>query len=227
MATKIHNSAFPVARIADALLNPGKTIDHNGGKITYPKIDFIYWVGGNPLVHHQDTNTNLKAWKKPRTVVVNEIYWTPTARMADIVMPVTTIYERDDISMLGDYANLGITPMKKAIEKVEESRNDYEIFSDLAKEFGEDTYKKYTQDKSDLDWIREFYESARSQVIKMDLENLNGVVMKPFDEFWAENKPIFFTQTQEGYDFVRYADFREDPILAPLGTPSGLIEILF
>nr|WP_326833054.1 molybdopterin guanine dinucleotide-containing S/N-oxide reductase [Campylobacter portucalensis] len=222
---KSTNSAFPVARIADALLNPGKTIDHNGSKITYPKIDFIYWVGGNPLVHHQDTNTNLKAWRKPRTVVVNEIYWTPTARMADIVMPVTTIYERDDISMLGDYANLGITPMKKAIEKVEESRNDYEIFSDLAKEFGEDTYKKYTQDKSDLDWIREFYESARSQAIKMDLENLNGVVMKPFDEFWAENKPIFFTQTQEGYDFVRYADFREDPILAPLGTPSGLIEI--
>lgn len=45
----LKNSAsisIPVARIADCLLNPGKTIDYNGKKITYPDIDFIYWVGG-------------------------------------------------------------------------------------------------------------------------------------------------------------------------------------
>lgn len=220
---KATDSAFPLARISDALLNPGKTIDHNGKKITYPKIDFIYWAGGNPLVHHQNTNEFIKAWKKPRTIVVNEIYWTPTARMADIVMPVTTIYERDDISMIGDYANLGITPMKQAVEKIGESKNDYEIFTDLAAEFG--VKDKYTENKSDTQWIKEFYESARDQAKKMQLEELNGVVMKPFEEFWADNKPITFLQTQEGFEYNRYGDFIEDPILEPLGTPSGLIEI--
>lgn len=92
---------FPVARIADALLNPGKTIDDNGKKITYPDIDFICWVDGNPMVHHKDTNTMVKAWRKPRTIVVYEPYWTPTAKFADIVMPITTPYERNDISMSG------------------------------------------------------------------------------------------------------------------------------
>lgn len=222
---KATNSAFPVARIADAILNPGKTIDHNGNKITYPDIDFVYWVGGNPLVHHQDTNKNLKAWRKPRTVVVNEIFWTPTARMADIVMPITTPYERNDVSMSGDYSNLAIVPMKQAVEKEGESRNDYEIFCDLAKEFGQDVYEKYTENKTDMQWIEQFYESARTQAKSMDLENLNGVVMKPFAEFWEENKPVEFLQTQEGNNFVRYSEFREDPILEPLGTPSGLIEI--
>lgn len=222
---KATNSAFPVARIADALLNPGKTIDHNGKKITYPKLDFIYWVGGNPLVHHQETNTNLKAWRKPRTVVVNEIFWTPTARMADIVMPITTSYERNDISMVGDYSNLAITPMKQAVEKVGESRNDYEVFSDLAKEFGQDIFERYTENKTDMQWIEQFYENAKMQAKSMDLENLNGVVMKPFAEFWEDNKPVEFMQTQEGFEYVRYADFRDDPILEPLGTPSGLIEI--
>lgn len=214
---------FPVARIADALANPGKTIDHNGRKITYPDIDFVYWVGGNPIVHHQDTNTFLKAWRKPRTVVINEIYWTPTARMADIVMPVTTSYERDDISMVGDYSNYAIVPMKQAVKEVGESRDDYEIFSDLAHEFG--IKDKYTEGKEALDWIEEFYTRAYDQVLKMDLKNLVGVEMKPFREFWNENKPVKFPSNMEGEAYVRYADFIEDPILEPLGTPSGLIEI--
>lgn len=220
---KATDSAFPVARVADAFLNPGKTIDHNGKKITYPKLDFVYWVGGNPLVHHQDINTNVKAWKKPRTVVVHEMFWTPTARMADIVMPITTSYERDDISMTGDYANLAIAPMKKAVKQYEESKDDYEIFSDLAREFGVE--QAYTEGKNALEWIEQFYNQALVQAEKMDLKNLNGVVMKPFKEFWEENKPVNFLQPQESNEFVRYADFIEDPILNPLGTPSGLIEI--
>lgn len=209
--------SFPVARIADALLNPGKKIDFNGKVITYPDIDFIYWVGGNPLVHHQDTNTLVKAWKKPRTVVVNEAYWTPTARMADIVMPTTTSYERNDITMTGDYSNLNIVPMKQAVKKQNEARDDYQIFSDLAKEF--DVFKKYTHNKTEMQWIEEFYTKALEQGKR---SNLN---MPNFREFWSKNQPITSEVPFENTQFVRYADFREDPILSPLGTPSGKIEI--
>jgi len=209
--------SFPVARIADALLNPGKTIDFNGKKVTYPEIDFIYWVGGNPFVHHQDTNTLLKAWQKPRTVVVNEAFWTPTARMADIVMPTTTTYERNDITMTGDYSNLNIVPMKQAVKKQFEARDDYQIFSDLSKEFG--VFEKYTQNKTDMQWVEEFYTKAYNQAQKMKLP------MPTFREFWTKNQPITFDVPYENTQFVRYADFREDPILNPLGTPSGRIEI--
>lgn len=209
--------SFPVARIADALLNPGKTIDFNGKKITYPEIDFIYWVGGNPFVHHQDINTLVKAWKKPRTVVVNEAFWTPTARMADIVMPTTTTYERNDITATGDYTNMNIVPMKQAVKRQFESRDDYQIFSDLAKEFG--VYDKYTQNKTELQWVEEFYNKAYAQAKKMKIK------MPNFREFWMKNKPITFDVPYENTQFVRYADFREDPILNPLGTPSGKIEI--
>lgn len=216
--------SFPLARISDALLNPGKTIDHNGQKITYPKkIDFIYWVGGNPIVHHQDTNKFLKAWRLPRTIVVNEIYWTPTARLADIVMPATTSYERDDISMVGDYSNIAIVPMKQAVKPIGESRNDFEIFRDLAEKFG--VKDKFDEGKSELEWIESFYDSAYKQVLSMNLIELNGVDMKPFKEFWQENKPVKFLSTMESESYIRHGDFREDPILNPLGTPSGLIEI--
>lgn len=209
--------SFPVARIADALLNPGKVIDHNGSKITYPDIDFVYWVGGNPLVHHQDTNTLVKAFRKPKTIVVNEIFWTPTARMADIVMPVTTSYERDDITMTGDYSNLNIVPMKQAVEKQNEAKDDYEIFCDLAKEFG--VFEEYSQNKTPLEWIKGFYNQAYTQMEKA------GTKIPNFEDFWKENRPITFEAPQENSEFVRYSDFREDPILEPLGTPSGKIEI--
>lgn len=211
------NSSFPVARIADALLNPGATIDFNGRKITYPDIDFIYWVGGNPLVHHQDTNRLIKAWRKPRTIVVNEFYWTPTARMADIVMPTTTSYERDDISMSGDYSNLNIVPMKQAVKAQFEAKSDYEIFSSLAKEFG--VYEQYTENKTPLEWIESFYNKA------YDLAKKQQIVMPTFRDFWKANKPITFDVPYENTQFIRYADFIEDPILSPLGTPSGKIEI--
>ncbi|QNM91102.1 molybdopterin guanine dinucleotide-containing S/N-oxide reductase [Aliarcobacter cryaerophilus] len=209
--------SFPVARIADALLNPGKVIDHNGSKITYPDIDFVYWVGGNPIVHHQDTNTLVKAFRKPKTIVVNEIFWTPTARMADIVMPVTTSYERDDITMTGDYSNLNIVPMKQAVEKQNEAKDDYEIFCDLAKEFG--VFEEYSQNKTPLEWIKGFYNQAYTQMEKA------GTKIPNFEDFWRENRPITFEASEENIEFVRYSDFREDPILEPLGTPSGKIEI--
>ena len=209
--------SFPVARIADALLNPGKKIDFNGKVITYPDIEFIYWVGGNPVVHHQDTNTLVKALKKPRTIVVHEAFWTPTARMADIVMPVTTSYERNDITMTGDYSNLNIVPMKQAVEKQFEARDDYQIFSDLAKEFG--AFEQFTQNKTDVQWIEEFYTKAYDQGVKANIK------MPNFREFWSKNQPITFEVPFENTQFVRYSEFREDPILNPLGTPSGKIEI--
>lgn len=208
---------FPLARIADALLNPGKSIQHNGKTITYTDIDFIYWAGGNPLVHHQDTNTFLKAWQKPRTIVVNEIYWTPTARHADIVMPITTSYERNDISMSGDYSNLHIVPMKQLVEKQFEAVDDYKVFCDLAKAFG--VYDKFSENKSEMQWLEEFYNQALTQSKGLLLE------LPDFAKFWEANEPLQFEIPAESEAFVRYADFREDPILNPLGTDSGLIEI--
>ena len=215
--------AFPLARIADALLNPGKTIDANGAKITYPKIDFIYWVGGNPIVHHQDTNTNIKAWRKPRTIVVNEIYWTPTAKMADIVFPTTTQYERNDITMSGDYSNMHIIPMKQVVAKQHGAKDDYQIFTDLCKAYADGLAEAYTDGgKTEMDWIKEFYEGAASAV---NANTALGIQMPSFEQWWEKNEPTEFYETPESAAYVSFEDFRNDPVLEALGTPSGLIEI--
>lgn len=215
--------AFPLARISEALLNPGKTINHNGTKITYPDIDFIYWVGGNPLVHQQDTNRNVKAWRKPRTIVVNEIYWTPTAKMADIVFPTTTQYERNDISMSGDYSNMHIVPMKQVVAKQNGAKDDYQIFTDLCKAYAKGLAEAYTNGaKTEMDWIKEYYETAAKAV---NSNTALGIEMPKFEDWWAKNEPTEFSPTPESLEYVTFKDFRDDPILNALGTPSGLIEI--
>ena len=51
--------------------------------------------------------------------------------MADIVFPTTTQYERNDITMTGDYSNMNIVPMKQVVAKFAEARDDYQMVSDL------------------------------------------------------------------------------------------------
>ncbi|MFZ7275874.1 trimethylamine-N-oxide reductase TorA [Avibacterium endocarditidis] len=209
--------AFPVARIADALLNPGKTIQYNGTEITYPDIKLVYWAGGNPFVHHQDTNTLVKAFHKPDTFIVNEVNWTPTARMADIVLPVTTSYERNDLTMSGDYSMMNIYPMKQVVPPQFEAKSDYDIFTELAKRAGVE--EQFTENKSEMDWLKGFYQTA------FDAARKNRVLMPKFEKFWEENKPLTFKASEKAKKWVRYEAFRNDPLLNPLGTPSGKIEI--
>ncbi len=97
-----------------------------------------------------------------------------------------------------------------------EARNEYDIFADICERLGD--REAFTEGKEEMDWIREFYASAQDQGAAM------GIDMPDFDSFW-EQGDVRFEVTEEGRSFVRYADFRDDPLLEPLGTPTGLIEI--
>ncbi|ELE6573164.1 molybdopterin-dependent oxidoreductase, partial [Vibrio parahaemolyticus] len=115
--------SFPVARIVEALENPGQSYHHNGHELTFPNIKMIWWAGGANFTHHQDTNRLIKAWQKPELIVISEPYWTAAAKHADIVLPITTSFERNDLTMTGDYSNQHLVPMKQVVEPQGEARN--------------------------------------------------------------------------------------------------------
>ncbi|MFG5381753.1 trimethylamine-N-oxide reductase TorA [Yoonia sp. R2-816] len=207
---------IPVARITDMLENPGGAFDFNGEAGIYPDINLVYWVGGNPFAHHQDQNRLLRALQKVDTFIVQDFQWTPTARHADIVLPATSAFERNDIEMYGDYSQKGVLAMKKVIEPMYEARSDFDIFADLSDRFGTRAY--FDEGKDEMTWIRQFYETT------FDQQEATGITMPDFDTFWDQGY-VMYPVTDEGRSFVRYAAFRDDPVLEPLGTPSGLIEI--
>jgi trimethylamine-N-oxide reductase (cytochrome c) len=210
-------ASIPVSRIVEMLENPGKPFDFNGTRANYPDVKLGYWVGGNPFAHQQDRNRMTRAWRHLETFIVHDFQWTATARHADIVLPATTSYERNDIEQVGDYALSYILAMKQVIKPVFEARNDYDIFADIAKRLGKGD--AFTQGRSEMDWIRSFYEAARVEARGKRME------MPIFDVFWHSDDALAFPVTDEGNGYIQHKDFRDDPLLNPLGTPSGLIEI--
>ncbi|MFO1035790.1 MAG: trimethylamine-N-oxide reductase TorA [Geminicoccaceae bacterium] len=209
-------ASIPVSRIVQMLEQPGQEFDFNGTRAKFPEVKLAYWVGGNPFSHHQDRNRMVKAWQKLETVIVHDFQWTATARHADIVLPATSSYERNDIEQVGDYSLKAIVAMKKVIDPVFEARSDFDIFSAIAEKLGKG--KEFTEGKSEMDWIRSFYAAGQEQAKQ------RNIPMPEFDEFW-EKGSVSFAIPDSAKSFVRYAEFREDPVLNPLGTPSGLIEI--
>ena len=203
---------IPVARISDMLEHPGGTYDFNGKLCTYPDIHLVYWAGGNPFHHHQDLNRLLRAWRKPETVVVNEQYWSPSAKMADIVLPATTMLERDDIG--ASARDRFMIAMKRAIEPVGEARDDYDIFSALAERLG--TGAQFTEGRSATAWLRHLYDEARVRAHKFDLE------LPAYEAFWSEG---YIEMPSPVAPSVMLKAYRADPIANRLPTPSGRIEI--
>ena len=167
---------IPVARIADLLLSPGGTYDYDGERRRYADIRLVYWAGGNPFHHHQDLNRLIEAFRKPECIIVNEIWWTATARHADIVFPATTALERNDLMMC--HWEPTITPMKQAIAPVGESRNDYDIFTGLAARLG--CRETFTEGRDVFDWLRYLWDQARQRA------GGAGFELPSFDTFWAE-----------------------------------------
>ena len=204
---------IPVARIADMLLHPGEKIDYDGRKVTYPDIKLIYWAGGNPFHHHQDINRLRKAWARPETIIVNEIFWTAAARNADIVFPVTTTLERNDFSM--SVIDTWISPMRKAVANHGESRNDFDVFSGIAERMG--CADAFTEGKSEIEWVESLYNQT--------IENAHaaGVSLPEFSKFWS-GQQINLADQLSSVDFS-FEKFRRDPDTHPLKTPSGQIEI--
>src|SRR5262249_25423400 len=124
----------PVGRITDVLLNPGQQIDYNGRTITFPDIQLIYSVGGNPFHHNTNFKRFVRAWRKPEVVIVHEAWWAPGAKFADIVLPATTTLERNDIQ--ASELSRFYAAMRKVVEPVGQSRNDFDIFAELAERLG-------------------------------------------------------------------------------------------
>lgn len=206
------NSFIPVARIADMLLNPGQPFQYNGLDLAYPDIRLIYWSGGNPFHHHQDLNRLIRAWRRPDTIIVNDPWWTATARHADIVLPATTTLERNDIG--ASVRDRFILAMRQAIAPVGQARNDFDIFSELADRYG--VHAAFTEGRAEREWLRHLYETAREQAARWEMR------WPQFDEFWAQG---FFEMPQVEQPFVLFEEFRRDPLRNPLVTPSGRIEI--
>ncbi|MGE5672891.1 MAG: DMSO/selenate family reductase complex A subunit [Mycobacterium leprae] len=181
-----------------------------GGDTLPTSIKLILNLAGNTLVNqHSDINQTVKLLadeSKVEFIVVSDQFLTPSARYADIVLPATTWFERNDIVTpwaWGDYAIF----LNQAIAPLYEARSAYDWVTDLAAKLG--LQEAFTEGRSAEDWLCQMVEGAR----------------KAWPDF-----PSFEAFRQRGVYKYQYPEpyiaFREQVEGGkPFPTPSGKVEI--
>ena len=203
---------IPVARISDLLLKPGQKFDFDGKTYEYPDTKIVYWAGGNPFHHHQDINRLVKAWEKPDTIICNEWCWNTLAKRSDIVLPCTTPLERGDIMMTP--RDPYVVSMSKLVEPFGKAKNDYEIFSGIAKQMGVE--KKFTEGRNQEEWQKWIYKQTFERAAAANIK------IPSYEKFREEK---WFKIDDPSEPTLMLKDFRADPLKNSLNTKSGKIEI--
>ncbi|UCG54370.1 MAG: molybdopterin-dependent oxidoreductase [Dehalococcoidia bacterium] len=185
-----------LTKVADAILK-GKA----GG---YPAdYRLLYIVNNNYPNQYLNINKCVDALtSKPlEFIVVFEQFMTSAAKFADILLPVNTCLERNDITTgatLGFYGFMG-----KAIESIGESKSHLEICAELALRLGIKDYDNKTEDEL----LRQIASGSTDITDYEAFKKAGGHKIR-------RNEP-----------YVAFKQQIEDPENNPFPTPSGKIEI--
>ncbi|MFQ5827110.1 MAG: molybdopterin-dependent oxidoreductase, partial [Dehalococcoidia bacterium] len=174
-----------------------------GRRAGYPSdTKLLYVMAGNPLNQLPNTNKSVAALKKLESIIVHEQFLTPTARFADILLPVNTHLEKSDIVtpfLTGPYYIF----MNQVIPSQGESKSDWDIACELAPRLGIHNFAERSEDG----WLRYLVE--------------NNSVLPDYQNF-RQNPVHKLTLAQP---HVAFKDQIDDPEAHPFPTPSGKIEI--
>ncbi len=93
--------------------------------------------GSNPLLSYSNAKETYEALMKLELLVVSELFMTPTAELADIVLPAATVFEFDEVSPYPPMSFIQAYP--KIADPPGECWSDMKIINELAKrlEMGE------------------------------------------------------------------------------------------
>ena len=112
---------------------PGKPLLQIFDSIYTRDIKALYIVGENPLLSEANANHARAALERLSFLMVQDIFLTETAQMADVVLPAATFAEKN-----GTFTNTErrVQRIRKAIVPIGESRPDYWIVCELARRMG-------------------------------------------------------------------------------------------
>jgi anaerobic dimethyl sulfoxide reductase subunit A len=166
----------------------------------------LYVVCGNPLNQYPNVNKGVRALKHIDFMVVHEQFMTATAKFADIILPVNTHWERNDLMrpwLGGTY----FFAAGQVIDSLPESKSDLEICSALAYRLVLEQY----QEKSEEEWLEQIVRSSPDtlEAISDDAAFTSGAIHR----FKGAEKLVAFQKEIDHPERYRFA------------TPSGKIEI--
>ncbi|OGA87357.1 MAG: dimethyl sulfoxide reductase subunit A [Betaproteobacteria bacterium RIFCSPLOWO2_12_FULL_66_14] len=208
------------------------------GDIRPINIQMIYHAHGASMNQLPNTLQGVQAHRKVEFVVAQNMFMTTEARYADLVLPVTSRWERYGNVCIGHREQL--LWHSQVMEPWFESKDDLWIGVELAKRLGLDP-----EAVEPWAWKQEiFNQVADARVVKEDgktYEPLVTITEQDLAEYGVEGEPqqgrIPIREFQEkgiyhlprspddNFGYVYLKAFREDPEKRPLKTASGKLEI--
>ena len=133
VADEAANKKFSEFWGKDLPKKPGLTIMEMFNGIDEGKIKALYVVGENPMVTDPDLRHVEAALKKLEVFIVQDVFLTQTAKLAQIVLPGTSFAEKD-----GTFTNTErrVLLVRQAVKPIGESRPDWQIVCDLSTRMG-------------------------------------------------------------------------------------------
>ncbi len=219
---------IPKDLIHEAILNPPiswygnstfpGTVEDQFVKYTYPAQDcsevHMIWTDSPCWITcWNDSNSYIKALRSPKIefILAQHPWLENDCLFADIILPVNTKFEEDDLTMCVETGQYGtIMYGEKCIEPAGESKSDYEVVSMIAARLG--LRDKYTGGKSTEELTKINFENSGIQnMITYEELKRKGYFIIPTDPDWKKLPPGM-------------KGFYDDPVNHPLKTPSGKIE---
>jgi formate dehydrogenase major subunit/formate dehydrogenase alpha subunit len=119
--------------VKDLPTKPGLTVTQMIPKAHAGELKALYIIGENPLVSDPDLNHAEASIKHLDFLVVQDIFLTETAQLADVVLPSRCFAEKN-----GTFSNTErrVQLIRKAVEAPGECKDDWQILCDLATRMG-------------------------------------------------------------------------------------------
>ena len=111
----------------------GLTVTDMMNKAHQGEMKALYVIGENPMVSDPDLNHARACLERLDLLVVQDIFLTETARMADVVFPSASFAEKE-----GTFVNTErkVQRVRKAVNSPGEAKEDWKIIADLASRMG-------------------------------------------------------------------------------------------
>ena len=119
--------------VSDLPTQPGLTVTQMIPKAHDGEFKALYIIGENPLVSDPDLNHAEASLKHLDFLVVQDIFMTETAQLADVVLPSKCFAEKD-----GTFSNTErrVQMVRKAVDAPGDVKDDWQILCDIATRMG-------------------------------------------------------------------------------------------
>jgi len=116
------------------------------------RIRAMWIVGSNPLLTMTDPLQTERALRLLEYLVVSDFFLTPTAQLADLVLPAATWLEQDDVVNLH---KIWCVLARRKVAQVGKARDDREVIFELAHRLGLDEAFPWKDFRAYLEWALE------------------------------------------------------------------------